>query len=267
MEAQTPNGTASGVAIVSRHPERMIIIAHRGASAQAPESTAAAIRQALACRAQMIELDVQMTRDKRLVVFHDDRIDRTTDARGALATWRYPDLARLDAGAWFDARFAGQRILLVSQALGLIPRACRINLEIKRTRQRRFIIDQLIHRLVAARAMRRVLLSSFDPEALRHSKRQAPHLARALLCRNRPADHIPLALELNCIALHPHVSTITPSLLETIHRAGLRVHVWTVDRLDVARRLAGWGVDGVFTNAPHRLWTLGRPSMPSRTGR
>src|SRR3990167_3043170 len=93
---------------------RPITIAHRGASAVAPESTRAAINAEVRAGAAMIELDVQMTRDGRLVVFHDDRLERTTNGSGRLRATTYARLARLDAGTWFDPRFAGERILLAS---------------------------------------------------------------------------------------------------------------------------------------------------------
>ncbi len=99
---------------------RVVTIAHRGASRVAPEGTAVAIRQALALRAEMIELDVQLTRDRRLVIFHDERLERTTDGRGRVAAWSFRELGRLDHGSWFGPEFSGERILLVSQALRMI---------------------------------------------------------------------------------------------------------------------------------------------------
>src|SRR3989338_5919615 len=113
-----------------------ILIAHRGASAVAPESTRAAIREAIRAGARMIELDVQMTRDGRLVIFHDDQLERTTNGSGRLRTMRYAQVAQLDARSWFHRRFAGERILTVSQAIRLMPQRMRINLELKRTSQR-----------------------------------------------------------------------------------------------------------------------------------
>ena len=156
-----------------------MIIAHRGASGQAPESTAAAIRLALKAGADMVELDVQMTRDNRLVIFHDERLDRTTDGRGWLTRQRYQDLTRLDAGAWFAPRFAGERILLVSQALRLIRPPDRINLELKRTRRPDALIRGMVRCLRGTRTVRRVLSSSFDPSLLARLGSRAPQAARA----------------------------------------------------------------------------------------
>lgn len=233
---------------MSRKP---LIIAHRGASAVAPESTQAAVAAAVRAGAGMIELDVQLTRDGRLVVFHDHRLDRTTDGRGPVRARRYAELARLDAGGWFHRRFAGQRILLVSQALRLIPRTVRVNLELKRTRNRGAVVTRLRRAIRRAGATRRVLLSSFDPALVPPSS--ATRIPRALICRWRPDASLRRAIALRCAAWHPHVSVVTARRVARAHAAGLRVHAWTVDRRNRARALLRLGVDGLFTNHPERL--------------
>ena len=201
----------------------------------------------------MIELDVQLTADHRVVIFHDDRLDRTTDGRGRVSQWDYPRLARLDAGSWFSPAFAGESVLLMSQALQLIRPPCRINLELKRTTQPASLIDRFARCLSWTRSVSRVLASSFEPSLLARLKRANPHVARALLCKRDPFDALAQAVGLSCVALHPHSSLVTPPLVGAVHAAGLRLHVWTVDRLREARRLLEMGVDGIVTNAPDRL--------------
>jgi len=233
-----------------------LIIAHRGASATAPEGTRAAIRAAARAGAHMVELDVQMTRDGRLVVFHDDRLERTTNGTGLVRAARYRALARLDAGSWFHPRFAGERILLVSQALHLAPRRMRVNLELKRSTRRPALLRRLRRAMRRARASRRVLLSSFDPALLRPLR--SLRLSRALLCRTQPDRSLRRAIRLRCDAWHPLHTLVTPARIARAHAGGLRVHAWTVDEPARARRLARWGVDGLFTNDPARLARLWR---------
>ena len=230
---------------------RVILIAHRGASAVAPESTRAAIREAARAGADMVELDVQMTRDGRLVVFHDERLERTTNGRGRVGGTRYAQLARLDAGAWFHPRFAGERILLVSQALRLAPTRMGINFELKRTPKRQALLRRLMRVVSRARLGQRLLLSSFDPrllEPLRSTRR-----LRALICRRHPERSLAQAIRLGCDAWHPFHALVTPRRIQRAHAAGLRVHAWTIDDRRRARQLVRWGVDGVFTNHPARL--------------
>ena len=236
----------------------MIIIAHRGASAHAPENTKAAIVKALAMKADMIELDVQLTRDGRLVIFHDERLERTTNAQGVLSRTRYQALARLEHGSWFAPRFSGERILLASQALRLLPPSCQVNLELKRTHRATALIQRLIQCLRWTRSLRRVLVSSFDPSLLARLHATQPRIAKALLCRQDPKQAVRQAIALGCVALHPHKSLVSPALVVQAHAAGLRVSVWLVDRLDEARRLLRMGVDGLFTNVPDRIWKVKR---------
>lgn len=245
---------------------RPLIIAHRGASGAAPESTAAAIRRALALRADMIELDVQLTRDARLVIFHDDRLDRTTDGSGLLRRWPYRKLAQLDSGAWFARRFRGQRILLASTALRMIAPRSLVNLELKRTSRPRELVDRVAACLRWTRTTRRVLASSFEPWLLERLAAVQPRVMRGLLCRRQPTQALHRALDLGCASVHPHVSLITRPLVDAAHDAGLRVFAWTVDSPAHARRLFRFGVDGVFTNRPERMRAAARqPTARERT--
>ncbi|MBI2885369.1 MAG: glycerophosphodiester phosphodiesterase [Candidatus Omnitrophica bacterium] len=233
-------------------PARPLVIAHRGASADAPESTRAAIRLAVAQRADMIELDVQLTRDGRLVIFHDDTLERTTNGHGRLMDHRFREIARLDAGAWRGRRCAGERVLLVSQALRAAG-SCRVNLELKAVPRPAMLLTRLNRVLDWSRARRRVLISSFDPALVRGMRRREPRMATALLCREHWTASLRQARRLGCAAIHPHISLITSARVRQAHAAGLRVHAWTTDSRQEAARLLAQGVDGVVTNRPARL--------------
>ena len=200
----------------------------------------------------MIELDVQMTKDHRLVIFHDARLERTTDGRGQLANQTAGSLARLDAGRWFSARFRGERVLLVSQALRLIPDPVMINLELK-SRPHASFISRVVSCVRRSRAARRTLISSFDASCIARVRAIAPSLATALICRHRAAASLRRAAAMGCAAWHPHASLVTPAIVRSAHQRGMRVHAWTVNRARQARRLLDADVDGVFTNWPDRI--------------
>ena len=231
----------------------VLIIAHRGASAHAPENTKAAILKALTMKVDGIELDVQLTRDERLVIFHDERLERTTTGHGVLSHQRYQDLTRLDSGSWFAPRFTGERILLASQALRLITPLCLANLELKPTPRAKALIRQMVRCLRWTRSLNRVLVSSFDPSLLASLKAAQPRIAVALLCRQNPKQAFRHARALGCVAIHPHTSLMNPAFIAQAHAADMRVHVWTVDRADEATQLLGMNVDGLFTNTPDRI--------------
>ena len=239
-------GRSDGIASTRRSPCR--IIAHRGASADAPESTRAAIRAAVRGGAHMIELDVQMTRDGRLVIFHDDRLNRTTNGRGRLVKATYAQVARLDAGSWFHPRFAGERVLLLSEALRVIPHRVRINLELKRTRHGRRLVQRVLRTVRRARAQTRVVLSSFDAALLDLAGRCG--IPRALIGDRQPERSLQRAIRAGYDGWHPKWSLVTPARIAHAHAAGVWVYAWTVDTVGRARRLRRWGVDGIFTNDP-----------------
>ncbi|MBI3996033.1 MAG: hypothetical protein HY352_00085 [Candidatus Omnitrophica bacterium] len=230
---------------------RPIVIAHRGASAVAPESTRAAINAAIRAGAAMIELDVQMTRDGRLVVFHDDRLERTTNGAGRLRATTYARLARLDAGTWFDPRFSGERILLASHALRFIPPRVRINLEVKRTTRPKALVRTIRALLRRTRHSSRILLSSFDATLLRLLRRAG--WPCAVICRRQADRALACAIRLGCESWHPFHALATPRRVARAHAAGLRVHAWTVDDRRTVRRLLRMGVDGIFTNDPAKV--------------
>lgn len=199
----------------------------------------------------MIELDVQMTSDGRLVVFHDDRLERTTNGSGVLARTAYRQLAALDAGSWFHPRFSGERILLVSQAVRLTPQRVRINFELKRTIRGQVLSQRFLQLMRQLRSCHRLLVSSFIPELLQPFT--STRMARALICRSTPDRSLKHAERLGCCAWHPFHQLVTRRIVERAHAAGLRVHAWTIDDPLRARRLLQWGVDGIFTNHPARM--------------
>src|SRR5882672_9051969 len=178
---------AAPAAVPLRRPLR---VAHRGASARAPENTLAAFAEAVRLGANAIELDVHLTADGVPVVIHDGTVDRTTNGRGDVGRMTLKDLRRLDAGAWFSSRFRGERIPTLEEALEWARGRCGLNLEIKGPSGRRRTgaagaggaagLPQVA--LAVARALRRtgfrepVIVSSFSPQALRAARAHMPHV-------------------------------------------------------------------------------------------
>ena len=217
----------------------------------APEGTRAAIMAAVRAGADMVELDVQMTRDQRLVIFHDARVERTTNGVGYVRDLSAAQFVKLDAGSWFHPRFAGERPLLLSQVFQVLPRRVGLNLELKRTPQREGLIRRVKRLLRPHQRRPGLLISSFDA-ALLHGV-WSTGLSLALICSTQADRSLRQAIRLGCRAWHPRYSLVTPRRVAMAHAAGLRVHPWTVDRPRLARRLMRWGIDGLFTNHPARL--------------
>ena len=217
----------------------------------APEGTEPAIREAVRAGAEMIELDVRMTRDGRLVIFHDARLERTTDGRGVLARQTYRRLMRLDAGSWFHPRFASARILSVSQALARVPRRLGVILETKLPHPPPAYLRRLERILARSQPRERIMVSSFYGRVL--AGLRAGGVERALICDRRVEASLRDATRLGCHGWHLHARLVTPAWVRRAHEAGMNLYVWTVDDERQARRLARWGVDGLFTNDPATL--------------
>ena len=257
-----------------------LLIAHRGGSALVPENTLAAFRRALAWwRADLLEIDVQPTRDGEAVVIHDSTVDRTTDGTGAVSAHTVAELKRLDAGyrftpdagKTFPCRGRDVRLSTLREVQEALPHA-RVNVEIKDARAQQAVWDT-VHDL---HAVHRVLIAAGDRKNRARFRGYAGpvsagaqdmyafyglHLARAgrLWSPTVDAFQMPEA--------RGGRQVLTPRMLAELQARSVAVHVWTIDDARDMRRLLEWGVDGVITDRPDRLARVlhemyGRPLPP-----
>ena len=233
------------------------IIGHRGAAGHAPENTLASLRAAAGLGLRWVEFDVRLSRDGCPVVFHDDRLDRTSDGVGPVADRDAADLVRLDAGAWFAPAFTGEPIPTLAQALGaLAALGLGANVEIKAEAGSEAATGAAVAALLAAEwpaTLPPPLVSSFSEAALRAVRATAPELRRALLVRAVPRDWRHRLAALGCRDLHCAAANIRRATLAEARAAGVPVRCYTVNDAATARRLFGWGVEAVFSDFPDRL--------------
>ncbi|WP_026459913.1 glycerophosphoryl diester phosphodiesterase [Schaalia suimastitidis] len=233
------------------------IYAHRGASSLAPENTIAAFAKALEVGATRFEFDVDVMGDGTLLVIHDDTLDRTTDGSGDYYSKSYADLRRLDAGKWFSSVYRFERVPELADVITFAQRnAMRMNLEIKPCMGGPQLRDTLLENLVVA--VRNVdtsdfLVSSFDHDMLARFHQARPDVSLGWLFV-REGQPGPIwqegAPSLQCAAIHPPLDGLTEAEVAQMKDAGFAVNVWTVNDVETARRLASWGVDGIFTDRP-----------------
>jgi glycerophosphoryl diester phosphodiesterase len=220
----------------------VIIFGHRGAPGypRRAENTIASFNKALEAGATGLEFDVRRCGDGRLVVIHDDSIDRTTNGKGRVADLCYEDLCRFDAGE-------GECIPLLADVLDQFGARCLLNIELKDTGIAADVTTLVLER----RLERHVIVSCFDWEEL---KPLPPEVPIALLS-SKLGNLIEKAREFRAAAIHPRHDLVTRSLVDLAHQAKLRVHVWTVnDRNDICR-FRSFQVDGIFSDFPERCST------------
>ena len=267
-------------------------IAHRGASAYAPEHTAAAYRLAIEQHADFVEQDLGVTRDNQLVCIHDDTLERTTNvaevfpdrasanARTHGRHWLLNDftlheIRRLDAGKWFDAKFAGERLLTFQEAIDLVRGKAGLYPELKSPQlyksrgidQVRLFVD-LVRRngLDTPESLRAtpLVIQSFDEEAIRRVATELPGVPRILLVEHAEdiTDDRLRAMAAFATGVGPEKTLIAknPRLVRVAHDAGLTVTAWTFRsdertsypsvRDEMSRFLYEFGIDALFTNNP-----------------
>ncbi len=243
-----------------------LVIAHRGSSAYAPENTLAAFNLATEQEADAIELDVDLTRDGHVVVMHDATIDRTTDGHGNINDLTLEEIQGVDAGVWKDAAFRGERVPLLEEVFEAVGRRLLINVEIKGMSMRGNGVEAKVVALIDKHDLiDRVIVSSFNPFALRRAKQADPRLACGLIYAPdlpvfmRNAWLAPLIPGLN--ARHPHHSQVNKAMVDQFHAQGLCVNVWTVNQASLAHAMVQAGVDGIVGDDPVLLReTLEPPS-------
>jgi glycerophosphoryl diester phosphodiesterase len=214
-----------------------------------------AFEKAIEVGADGIELDVHLSRDGRLVVCHDETVDRTTNSSGAIRALDYDEIRKFDAGSWFSPESRGQRIPLLDDVLELVRgRNMRVNIELKTN----FVAYEGIEGKVAELVGRfdlesRVIISSFNHYSVLRLKECAPHLSVGLLYDCHIVDPHLYARTLKVEAIHPAMHTVTPRIVSGAKNAGIMVNVWfsdeRSDRRDISDNLQS-GVDIIITNYP-----------------
>ena len=252
-----------------------LVIAHRGASAYAPEHTLAAYDLALDQGADYIEQDLQLTADGVLVAVHDDTLDRTArgpagSCTGTVRTKTFAQLRECDVGSWFneahpdlaDPAYVGLGIPTMAEIVARYGTGARYYVETKAPDAQPGMEQALLNLLdetglaEAAARSQGVLIQSFSAESLRriHARRPDLPLVQLLPLSPGPVDEAVLHdVATYAVAIGPASANVDAALVAAAHARCLAVHPWTVDDPGEMARLLEAGVDGMFTNAPDRL--------------
>lgn len=229
---------------------RVLNIAHRGFSGRYPENTNIAFAKALTegyCDG--IEVDVHMTKDNKIVIIHDSKLDRTTTGTGYIKDHTLEELLEFDAGVKYDEKYKGEKILCIKSALELVKKYnVRLYIEIKDSDEDyEAIEEEVLDRVKTVGAEDKVILSSYNVETLKRIKEIAPAIKTALLSKEMRWDirDYRYADSLSC-----DYTQLTQEAVDTIHSIGRKVTAWVVDEKEDMKKIKELGVDAVITNHP-----------------
>ena len=232
----------------------MKIFAHKGASGYAPENTLIAIKKAIEMKVDGIEIDIQLTRDGRIVLMHDWKVDRTTTGRGYVYELDFDYIRTLDAGQWFTKDFIGEVVPTLEEVLDILPQDMMLNIEIKDTARHHSKIEEKLLEVLKKYPdkFENIIVSSFHHDKIKKLQELEPKLKLALLT-NSEFIEIEKYLSNNGLkpySYHPELDLISKKDVEILHENGIKVFVWTVNKEEDLAYLEKLGVDGVITNYP-----------------
>lgn len=231
-------------------PTGFMAIAHRGASSYAPENTFAAFDLAIEMGARHLELDVHFSSDGHLVVIHDDTVDRTTDGSGPVTSRSLAALTALDAGAWFDPRFKGERIPTLGAVL---ERYWGAHLHVELKGHSAGLAQRAVDMIRSSGIATNVTITSFQKAKLEETRAYAPELPTGWLVGEVSGAVVAQARAMGLTQLCPRAGAVTPELVSRLHAEGLAVRAWGVATEDLMRQVVTAGADGMTVNFPDKL--------------
>lgn len=233
----------------------MINFAHRGASGDYPENTLLAFEEGIKCGASGIELDVHKTKDNKIVVIHDEDVERTFKGKGLVRDFTLRELKELQTRKVLFEGVKTAGIPTLAEVLSLIKDSeVILNIELKTDKIHYAAIEEDVISMIKDYEMKeRVIISSFNPESIKRCKQIDEEIKTGLLYYEPIEKVIKLAKDLKADAIHPALRLVSTKLIKEAHANNLEVNVYTVDSPIYMRQLIAAKADGIFTNYPALL--------------
>lgn len=237
----------TGLTLVSCNMKKPLIIGHRGAMGHETENTLASVQKAMDLGVDMIEIDVFKVKSGEIVVFHDENVERLTNGPGRIEDYNYIDLKKLIVDG-------GHKIPMLQDVLKLIDNKVALNIELKGANT----ADRVNHIMTyyienKGWSAENFIISSFNWDELREMRTLNPNVRLAILTEEDPTEAIPIAKELNAVAINPYYKNVNLQVANTIREAGLKIYVWTVNEEEDINAMKRIDVDGIITNYPERI--------------
>lgn len=237
------------VPMILQKPSTMII-AHRGASHDAPENTLASVNLAWERNADAVEVDVHLSKDKRILVIHDKDTKRTSGRKMVISESISTDLRSLDASNGME-KFKGEKIPFLEEVIKTIPEGRLLFIEVKTDT---LIIPSLVDLLASSPYKSQLVVISFDFDVCAMMKKEIPDIPvywlHYTLSGSYKTKWISRAVDAGLDGLNFRHKGISQDYVEAVHRSGMKMFTWTVDDPEEAARLIECGIDGITSNRP-----------------
>lgn len=247
--------------ISKQEQQKMVNVAHRGASGHAPENTMGAFQKGFEMKADYIEIDVQMTKDGELVVIHDTTVDRTTNGTGKVGSLTFEEIRQLDAGSWFSESYAGEKVPTFEEVIDAFRGKVGILIELKAPElypgMEKKIADALMERNMHLSNNGKVILQSFNHESMKKSKELLPNLPHGVLVgagwKNVTEEQL-AQFATYADFFNPTMSIVTDELVSDVHEAEMKIYPYTSRTQEQALRLFDLNVDGIITDYTEHVY-------------
>ena len=239
------------------------VIAHRGVSGSYPENTLSAFQAAIDIRAEMVELDVSISKDGIPVVVHDKTVDRTTDFEGDVQSFSVEELKRMQVGAWFSEEFRGEEFPTLRESLELMKGQIAVNIEIKSEAVSDVInggiVDKALQIVKELDMSSSVIFSSFDYRVMEHLNVLDAQMPKALLYESSQSGELKpseLVKKYEVDVFNCSYRQLTPEWIADLQAHQIPYLVYTVNEPDLMKELLKKGVSGIFTDFPQELMDI-----------
>lgn len=228
------------------------IYAHRGASQYAPENTLAAFQLAYDMKADGIETDVQLTKDRIPILIHDECLDRTTDGLGYVKDYTLAELKELDAGSWFSKEFTNTKLITLEEFLKWIRyKPLYLNIELKNNKIDYDGLETIVYDMVKEyQLVDRTTLSTFSRKSVQRLKKFNQQIEIAYLTSKRNKKLLSEARDMGANAIHIHYKLLHPTLMAESIKLNMNVRVYTVNKRSAIHKCFQLNTAGIFTDVP-----------------
>ncbi|MGN7512968.1 MAG: glycerophosphodiester phosphodiesterase [Allomuricauda sp.] len=224
-----------------------LVIGHRGAMGHETENTLASIEKAMELGVDMIEIDVFKIDSGEIVVFHDETVDRLSNSGGNIEEYNIAQIGQLTLDG-------GHKIPVLQSVLKRVNNQVALNIELKGagTADK---VNHIITYYIESRGWspENFVISSFKWDELKKMREYNQNIKIAVLTSDDPLEALPIAKELNAVAINPDYKTLTKENTVKIQKEGFKVYTWTVNEPEDIQKMIEFGVDGIITNYPERV--------------